>query len=110
MTQESAGASRIPREMYPDMIGSRLRTIRVAFGLKPSQIADRLGINRSVWSRLEAGKRPPPDEVAYLVCDHFQVTLDYLILGRWGGLSLEVADKLRAAEAKIASSSGSPDL
>lgn len=87
--------SRIPREMYPDRIGERLKLIREAHGLRPAEIADMLGIERTYWSRFEGGKRAVSDEVAYLLTERFNVTLDFVILGRWDKLSVEVAEKLR---------------
>lgn len=91
----NATESRIPREMYPDKIGERLRLIREAWGLRPAEMADLLGIERTYWSRFEGGKRAVSDEVAYLLVDRFSVTMDFIILGRWSGLPLEVAEKLR---------------
>lgn len=93
--------SRIPREMYPDMIGARLRLIRTAFNLKPAEMADLLGIERTYWSRFELGKRAPSDEVAYLLTEKFGITLDYLFLGRMDKLPLDVAEKLRRASSAI---------
>jgi len=87
--------SRIPREMYPDRIGQRLRIIREAYDLKPAEIADMLGVERTYWSRFEGGKRAVSDEVAYLLTERFGVTLDFLILGKWDKLPLDVATKLR---------------
>lgn len=87
--------SRIPREMYPDRIGERLKLIREAWGLRPAEMADLLGIERTYWSRFEGGKRAVSDEVAYLLTDRFSVTMDFIILGKWSGLPLEVAEKLR---------------
>ena len=94
--------------MRPENIGRRMRLIRLAFNMKPAEIADFLEIERTYWSRFEGGRRPPSDEVAYLLVDRFGVTLDWLILGRWDKLSLDVATKLRDAEARLASES-SPD-
>jgi len=87
---------RIPRAMYPDQIGNRMRLIREAFGLRPAEIADMLGIERTYWSRQEGGRRPISDEVAYLLTERFGVTLDFLLLGKWDKLPLDVAQKLRA--------------
>jgi len=87
--------SRIPREMYPDRIGARLRLIREAFGLKPAEMADLLGIERTYWSRFENGHRAPSDEVSYLLTERFGITLDYLFLGKMDKLPLDVAEKLR---------------
>lgn len=90
--------TRIPHEMRPESIGIRLRLIREAFGLSKSEISDLLGIERTYWSRFENGKRAPSDEVSYLMTVKFGVTLDYLILGRWDKLSLDIAEKLREVE------------
>jgi len=90
-----APESRLPREMHPDRIGERLKLIREAHGLRPAEMADLLGIERTYWSRFEGGKRAVSDEVAYLLTERFNVTLDFMILGRWDKLSVEVAEKLR---------------
>lgn len=101
---DTQSETRIPREMYPDRIGARMRLIREAYGLKPAEIADMLGIERTYWSRFEGGRRPINDEVAYLLVDRFGVTLDFLMLGRWDTLRLDVAEKLRAAAKSSAAS------
>jgi transcriptional regulator with XRE-family HTH domain len=93
----AASDPRIPREMYPDKIGARMRLIREAYGLKPAEIADMLDIERTYWSRFEGGRRAINDEVAYLLVEKFNVTLDFLMLGRWDTLRVDVAEKLRAA-------------
>lgn len=87
---------RIPPQMRPEEIGKRLKEIREAFGLKPAEIADMLDIERTYWSRFERGHRPVTEEVAYLLTERFGVTLDFILLDRWGGLPLDVAEKLRA--------------
>ena len=92
--------SRFPVEMTPAQIGRRMTILREAFDLKPAEIADMLGIERTYWTRFEKGHRPISDMVAYLLVDRFGITLDWLILGRWDRLPLDVANKLRAAAAK----------
>lgn len=87
--------SRIPRAMYPDQIGARLKLIREAWGLKPAEMADLLDIERTYWSRFEGGKRAVSDEVAYLLTERFGVTLDFLLLGKWDKLPLDVSERLR---------------
>lgn len=90
--------SRIPREMYPEEIGKRLTLIRKGFGLGKAEMADLLGIERTYWSRFENGKRAVSNEVAYLLSEKFGITLDFLLLGRWDKLPLDVAEKLRSAQ------------
>ncbi|MGZ9811545.1 helix-turn-helix domain-containing protein [Pseudoroseicyclus sp. H15] len=103
---------RLPQElqtaMRPDQIGRRLKLLREAHGLRPSEMSDMLGIERTYWSRFENGKRAITDAVAALLVARFGVTLDFLILGRWEGLPLGLAQKMRALDEKNSSSSDSP--
>ncbi|WP_110815813.1 helix-turn-helix domain-containing protein [Pseudoroseicyclus aestuarii] len=87
-------------EMRPERIGYRLMLLREALELRPAEIADALGIERTYWSRFEGGKRPITDTTAALLVDRFGVSLDFLILGRWDRLPLELAQKMRAVEQK----------
>lgn len=87
-------------EMHPEKIGARLRLVREALGLKPSEIADSLGVERTYWSRFENGRRAVSETMAALLVERYGVTLDFLILGRWGGLPLDLADRMRAISAQ----------
>jgi transcriptional regulator with XRE-family HTH domain len=82
-------------EMRPENIGRRLMLIREAHDLKPAEISDMLGIERTYWSRFEGGKRAITDGVAAMLVDRFGVTLDFIILGKWDRLPLELAEKMR---------------
>ena len=73
-----------------------MKRLREAYGLKPSEIADMIGVDRSHWTRFEKGQRAISDECAYGLVQRFSVTLDWLILGRIDKLPFEVAEKLRA--------------
>ncbi|MER5173367.1 helix-turn-helix domain-containing protein [Thioclava kandeliae] len=88
-------------EMRPERIGHRLTLLREALGMEKSEIADALGIERTYWSRFENGKRPISDTTAALLCERYGVTLDFLILGRWNTLPLELATKMRSVEARL---------
>ena len=78
-----------------------MKLLRTAFNMKPAEVSDYLGIERTYWSRSENGKRQIPDALAVQLVARFGVTLDWLILGRWDKLSVELADKLRSAEAEV---------
>ena len=82
--------------MTPERIGERMALLRKAYNLKPAEISDMLGIERTYWSRFEGGKRRVSDEVALMLVERFSITLDWLILGRWDKLPLDVSNKLRA--------------
>lgn len=61
--------------------GDRIRKLREREGLTQLDLANRIGINNSVLSRIEAGKRPVEDNEMNSFADFFEVTTDYL-LGR----------------------------
>lgn len=87
-------------EMAPERIGFRLMLLREALGLKPSEMADMLDIERTYWSRFEGGKRAITETVAAILVERFGVTLDFIILGRWDRLPLDLAEKMRALSAE----------
>lgn len=84
-----------PPEMHPEQMGNRLRAMREALGLKKSEVADAIEIERTYWSRFEGGQRPLSFEVAARLCSRYGVTMDYLILGRLNTLPLDLAEKIR---------------
>jgi antitoxin component HigA of HigAB toxin-antitoxin module len=86
-------------DMTPDAIGARLTLIREAFGLSKAEIADMLEIDRTHWSRFEGGQRAIPYDKASRLVARFGVTLDFIILGKWGGLEFGTAERLRRASA-----------
>lgn len=61
--------------------GDRIKKLREREGLTQLDLAKKVGINNSVLSRIEAGKRPVEDNEMNLFADFFDVTTDYL-LGR----------------------------
>lgn len=99
--QEKLLSNHLLMQMRPERIGRRLRVLREALGLKPSEISDALGIERTYWSRFENGKRPLTEITAALLVERFDVTMDYLILGKWEKLPMDLATKMRAAEKNI---------
>ncbi|MBD9529003.1 helix-turn-helix domain-containing protein [Paracoccus sp. PAR01] len=83
-------------EMRPERIGARLKLLREALGYTPSEISDELGIERTYWSRFENARRPVNDTTAALLVERYGVTLDFLVLGKWDKLPLDLAGKMRA--------------
>lgn len=97
----SAAASSSTDDMSPAAIGYRLRLIREAFGRSKSEMADLLDIDRPAWSRFENGVRAIPNEKAARVVERFNVTLDFIILGRTNQLPFETLERLRAAGLRV---------
>lgn len=63
------------------VIGARIKKEREAIGITQLQLAEKLDINNSVISRIEAGKRNVEDAELIKFADFFDVDGDYL-LGR----------------------------
>jgi len=61
--------------------GDRIRKLREKLGLTQLELANKVDINNSVLSRIEAGKRPVEDNELIRFADFFDVDSDYL-LGR----------------------------
>lgn len=93
-------SSALLAELRPERIGYRLNLLRLAYGKKPAEMADFLGIKRTYWSRFEGGKRAITDSFAALIVERTGVTLDFLILGKWDKLPADLAEKMRAVESK----------
>lgn len=89
-------------EMKPNRIGHRMKLLRMSQGMRPSEISDSLGMERTYWSRFERGNRALTDSFAALLVDRFGVTMDFLVLGRWDKLPFDLAEKMRAAERELA--------
>lgn len=89
-------------------IGDRIRGLREERGWTQLELAQKIGINNSVLSRIEANKRPVEDVLMAALADVFQVNADSL-LGRepaggrafFGGAHSYTEEELRVAEAAV---------
>lgn len=64
--------------------GERIRHLRIENGFTQEQIADVLNIDQSYYGRIETGKRGCSVDLLIQLSDLFNVSLDYLILGKFG--------------------------
>lgn len=64
-----------------DMVdfGNKLKTLRIRDGYTQAQLAERLGLTKSVISAYETGLRMPSYDVLITVARIFKVTTDYLL-------------------------------
>ncbi|PGZ07244.1 hypothetical protein COE47_33605, partial [Bacillus thuringiensis] len=67
--------------MSESTIGYRIKKLREENKWSQLEFAERMGINNSVLSRIESGKRPIEDSLINKAADIFDVSTDYL-LGR----------------------------
>lgn len=70
--------------MYYNTIesGDRIRKMRKEHRLTQEQLADELGISREYLGKLETGKRGASIDILIQIAEIYQVSLDYLILGK----------------------------
>ncbi|MED4569644.1 helix-turn-helix domain-containing protein [Brevibacillus agri] len=63
---------------------SRLRALRTKHKLRQKDVANKLGITESAYGYYEQGRREPSHETLQQLATMFDVTVDYLVVGRSG--------------------------
>lgn len=77
-------------------IGKRLSDVFFVLDKKPAQVARETKILETALSQYLGGKRPVTLQVALVLCEEYDLTLDYIYRGDMSGLRSKVADALRA--------------
>lgn len=72
--------------------GKRIRQLRVKIGLTQEQVANAVNVDQSFYGRIESGKKGCSVDLFIQLSVFFNVSLDYLILGRYLGEFPECAD------------------
>ena len=79
-----------------DDYGSRIRSLRKNRGLTQEQLAEKLNVSTPYIAKIENGKQTGPVELAIQFSEFFEVSLDYLLVGK-GGFAEEQKRRLRIA-------------
>ncbi|WKN46462.1 helix-turn-helix transcriptional regulator [Tunicatimonas pelagia] len=66
------------QEKLNEMVGSRIRQARLNLNYTQSDVAERVEIDITHYSRIERGKSNPSLLVAYRICQLLQISLDDL--------------------------------
>ena len=82
-------------EMSPRRVARRVIALRKALQLSKSEFDDRVGIDRSSFSKIEQGEKPLKVSMGFSICEHFGVTLDYIYRGQIHQLPEPLAAKIR---------------
>ncbi|MBQ9409682.1 MAG: helix-turn-helix transcriptional regulator [Clostridia bacterium] len=64
------------------LIGLRIRDVRVQYGFSLELFAARLGVSPSHLCNIESGRKQPSLDLLVKIAAEFDVSLDYLVLGR----------------------------
>ena len=77
-----------------EMVMPRLIAIRLSCELSKAEFADRIGVDRSSYTKMENGDKPILPHIASRIWEQFGVDMNYIYLGRMDGLSKNVSSKL----------------
>lgn len=66
--------------------GIRLKNIRTYTGMRQKEFADKFGVTEARYSNWETGFRRIPIECSEQICETYNLTLDYIYMGREGAL------------------------
>lgn len=58
---------------------TQIKSLRQAHGYTQQEVADILGITRGAYANIENEKREPDFATLFLLADHYNVTIDYLV-------------------------------
>lgn len=83
--------------IHPISVGMRLEAIRTAEGMSKAEFSEIIGLNASSYTRMSYGKKPLKAELAYLIAERFEVSMDYLYRNQMSQLSDSRSKKLMEA-------------
>lgn len=82
-------------------IARRMRLLRATTGLSISEFARETGIARTMWHNIESGFSRISVDAAMKLCEHFNLTLDWIFRGEDRYLVKDLVQKLSEAEEKL---------
>lgn len=89
--------------MYYDIkaTAERIKELRTARNYTQERLADELGIDRSFLSRIEGGRKGCSVDMFINLAEIFEVSLDYLILGKQKEDTSAIKAEVRKAIEKL---------
>lgn len=82
-------------------VGRRIKIIREAHQISQGKMAEAIGVVPSAVGNWEQGRARPTFSQAKAIADEYDVTLDYIFLGRLFTLRHGVASALETASVRI---------
>ncbi len=86
------------RQASPKQTGRRLRNLRVMHGLKSGNMARQMNLLPATYSNYETGISRPSIENAVRIVTFYKVTLDYLYMGSFFGISDKLTRRIKSFE------------
>ncbi len=65
-------------------VGERLKQVRIENNLKQSEMAEILGLGRTIISTMEKGDSSPTLQSLFILKEKFNISIDWLISGKTG--------------------------
>lgn len=84
-------------------IAERLQELRRKAGYSQEQVAEKLGISRQAISKWESGQGNPEIDNVVKLTEIYNVSADYILLGRENNISVSELDKKTEPEKKTMS-------
>ena len=76
------------------MVAPRLKAAREALGMSKAEFADRLGIDRSSYTKIEKGLKPLLPKDAQRIFQLYAIDMNFIYLGQVGGLPSSLSNKV----------------
>ena len=70
------------RGLSLEKVGKRLRKVRTQMELTREQFAEQVGISPQFLAEIENGKKGMSADTLYKICSRFEISADYILLGR----------------------------
>lgn len=70
------------QELSLEQVGKRLRRVRSQMELTREQFAEQVDISPQFLAELENGKKGMSAHTLFKICSHFDLSADYILLGR----------------------------
>ena len=70
------------KELSLELVGKRIRKVRMQMELTREQFAEQVGISPQFLAEIENGKKGMSADTLYKMCNAFNLSADYIILGR----------------------------
>lgn len=91
----------ISAPLRTEQVAKRIKALRETLGLSKAEFADRVGIDRSSYTKIENGDKPLNIEMGYTISEIYGVPLDFIYKGQMHQLPGHLLDPLRVALAEF---------
>lgn len=83
------------KELSLEQVGKRLRRVRSQKELTREQFAEQVGISPQFLAEIENGKKGMSAETLFKICNRFDLSADYILLGK--ASSAQLSDPVQTA-------------